>query len=167
MLDPGLLYATKLGLLDCVAAQIALTEAGPPNRACVVPGGEVAWDECECGQLTVHHTNVYPSRTFPEPTREGPFTKCAPPWWVATVVVTMVRCVPSGHGDQPPDCEALDAATRVQDADIEAMQAGVQCCLVGHQHLVADHLTLGPAGACVGSALTVLIGFGNCPAVCP
>jgi hypothetical protein len=165
-LDVGELHATKLGLLGCVAAQIAVTPEGAPDRACVVPGGEVAWDDCECGQLTVHHTAVYPSRSFPEPDLAAPFTKCDPPFWVAEVVITMVRCVPHGDGENPPSCEGLEAAAAVQDRDIEAMQMGVTCCLAGQFHQMRDHLTLGPSGACSGSELHVLVGFGNCPVEC-
>lgn len=165
-LDPGQLYATKAGLVDCVAARLAAGPGGEVARAGVVPGLEVAWDDCECGLLAVHHVNIWPSRTFPEPDRGGPFTKCDPPWWVVDVRVTVARCVPTGDGDQPPSVEALDAAAALADADIEAMQVGVACCLAGRQHRVTDHLPLGPGGACVGSELAVLVGFGNCPEAC-
>lgn len=167
MIDPGALFTVKVGLLDCVAAQLAATAAGPPDRRCVYPGGEVAWDDCECGLLAVNHTNLYPSRTFPEPTREPPF-RCDPPWWVATLVVTLVRCVGTGEADRAPSCEELDAATLTQDVDVEAMQRGVACCFSTRQPpwLIGDHLPVGPDGACVGSQLTVLAAFGNCPVEC-
>ena len=39
-------------LLDCIRPYIDTTSSGPPSRACVHTG-EIAWDDCECGQLIV------------------------------------------------------------------------------------------------------------------
>lgn len=166
-LDPGALYALKAGVLEEVRSRLAATEEGEPGRVCVVPGAEVAWDECECGQLTVHHRNVYPSKHFPTAYEEKPWTKCEPGLWVVELVVTVVRCAPDpGPDDTPPSCESLDKTARIQDTDVEAMQLGVLCAVAGTFHQMLNHVTVGPGGLCVGSALTVLVGLPNCPTVC-
>lgn len=162
-------HALKVGLVDCVHTQLAATDAGSVDRRCVVPGSEIAWDDCECGQLTVHQRGpTYPSKQFPLPHQAPPFTKCDAPWWVAEVVVTVLRCSPSGGpGPQPPSCTALAAAARTADDDAAAMLAGVECCLAGHHYRVTGLVPTVDDGMCVGQELTVLVGVPHCPPECP
>lgn len=167
MIRPGELTLRKVGILEAVRAQLALTDAGVPGRVCLYPGAEVAWDDCECGLLAVHHTNVYPSDRFPDQKLEGPFNRCAPKLWVADIRVTVVRCAPETDDETPPSCDALNDATVVQDVDIEAMHAGVECALRGMFQRIVAHTPVGPGGQCVGSELSVLTGIANCPAECP
>lgn len=154
-------YDTAAQLLECARAKVAATEAGVPARVCVVPGAELAWDECECGQLTVHVLRQYPSRVFPTEDRV-PMAPCSTAYLVAVFAVTILRCVPIGGEDAiPPTCEELDAAARTQADDALAVFNGVMCCIDDglREFIVLDQPTVGPAGQCAGSQLTIAVGF--------
>jgi hypothetical protein len=86
------------------------TTLGPPDRS-FVHVGDVAWDNCECGQLAVTIQEMYPSQSFPM--EAGLITAaaggvtvgnraCAAPLFVVGYLVSIVRCVPSGDGRSPP-----------------------------------------------------------------
>jgi hypothetical protein len=163
--DAAALFALKTGILQSVQAYLATSLGGEVERACVVPGALIAWDECECGQLTVHHTTMWPSQAFPDPV-ERERANCAVPWWVVEIVVTLVRCVPVGTDEAPPTCEELAQAATIQDHDLQMMQRGVACALTTEQYRIQDHTSLGPEGACVGSQLTIWVAVSNCPDDC-
>lgn len=162
-------YATRL--LGCVHQVLAETEAGAPARQCVMPGGQVAWDECECngGQLTVHVATDYPADTFPLQKLSGPFDRCEAAYLVVHYVITVLRCVPvqDDHG-KPPPCAALSDAGHQAMQDRWALRRGVACCFEADNRLsrppvlMQEALSVGGEGRCAGVELHVLVGFTNC-----
>lgn len=156
-------------LLECVHAQVVDTVGGDVGEAFVTHGGQVAWDHCHCGQLTVHIGTSYPADQFPAIKTAGRFRACGAPFQVVEFIVTILRCVPT-IDDQlnMPSGAELSAAARIEFADREALQRGVVCCYPPEDPrrlslvLVGEHLSVGGEGACSGSELHVLVGFPNC-----
>lgn len=164
-------YDKALELLLCVSAELAATEAGSPARAFVAPGAEVAWDECECGQLTVQTLQTYPSDRFPLQKLDGPFTRCAPKLTVVEYQITILRCisVQDDEGVAPPALN-LQADARTDAIDRAAVRRGVLCCLTDPNPLVMSNfllqqqLAVTSSGQCMGSELHVLVALNNCVA---
>lgn len=173
-------------LLDCACTALATTDAGCPDRACVLAGG-LAWDSCgddACGQLSVGFASQYASSNFPTPaaTTAGQFKTgmCGHPLIVFNLMVTILRCVPSGGPDaEPPSCESLQAAAETAVTDALTVKYAIECCLVGMRDTrdangrkVVNYWStgtqnyVGPEGGCGGSQLPVTIGLiNNCD--CP
>lgn len=176
--DPLAAYTIGAALLGCAAAALAETEAGAPDRSCVL-AGEIAWDDCECGQLTVAIASMFPTATFPSPAAAGAVSyrqsRCGAPTLGITYNATILRCMPTGGADaDPPPCEDLAAAAASAAIDAAAVRAGITCCLVEmvkakdarNSPVIVDFLIgtqtfLGPAGACGGSNLSVTVGILN------
>jgi hypothetical protein len=156
-------------LLDCAGAQLAATEAGAPGRALVAVGSEIAWDDCECGQLSVHVLRTYQSDAFPLQKQTGPFTRCHANFSVVEYVVTILRCIPvQGDHGEPPTPAAMTAAARVDFEDRAAVARGVACCFEADDpraptnRLFLDQIATPAEGMCAGSELHLLVGFNNC-----
>lgn len=180
MTDPLAAYTLAERIRVCAHDRIAATAAGAPDRSCVIAGG-IAWDNCECGQLTVAIREAFFSQNFPSPaaTTADQFGtgRCGHPIIGFDLTVTMLRCVPTGDNETPPACADLAATAQVFAIDAAAVRDGVLCCLqnmlreknefgvptitgftVGGQRFV------GPEGSCGGSALDLSIGILNrCP----
>lgn len=163
-----------LHILGCVQAQLAATPGGSPERAGVVPGAQVAWDVCECSQLTVHTAQVYPSTKFPSPKQEQPWGKCTSGLMVAEYVVTVLRCVPvqDDQGNPPPIAD-LEAAAMRDLADRAAVLRALSCCLADldkalpRYMLMSQQLPVGGEGMCAGSETHVFVGLLPCWSECP
>lgn len=156
-------------LLTCAHQQLAETDAGAPPYFYVATGAEIAWDTCECGQLTVHMVRAYPSDNFPVLKQVGPFNRCEAQLTVAEYVVTILRCGPtSGDRGEPPTPAEMNAAARTDHSDRWAVRRGVACCLesddprVPQYVLIQEQLAVGDQGQCMGSELRVFVGFPNC-----
>jgi hypothetical protein len=149
-------------LLDCAAGELDLTEVGAPERRCVVYGGQLVWDDCDCGLLAVHVPRIYLSATFPNPLFAP--TPCDVPFTVAEYVVTILRCVPQpDHQGNPPPCSEITPAAKRDFLDRSAVMRGVQCCLADmRMTAVGDQLAIGEAGTCAGSELHVFAASVNC-----
>lgn len=163
-------------LLDCIKPYIDTTSSGPPSRACVHTG-EIAWDDCECGQLIVSLVDQFESDTFPNPavaeTNAGA-RKCGAPLWVYHYQVSMLRCAPIGDEGEPPPCDAVTEAARVTIEDAWAVRTGLFCCLcrgverdpdtgvkLFDRYLVMPQVMDGPEGACQGSLIDLFIAVPN------
>lgn len=177
-------YDIAQRLLDCAQDRLAETDAGEVDRACVITGA-LAWDDCECSQLTVAITSNFPSSTFPTPAANtaAQFAggRCGQPIIVYTLTATILRCVPvSDDSGRPPTCEALAASALAAVQDASAVRDGILCCLSEMQRekdpvtnaptlsyfLSQSQDFVGPQGLCGGSAMTVQVGLINrCP--CP
>lgn len=170
----GRIYDLATHLLECVATQLG---ASAPSRACVVPGQQVAWDNC-CygetgGQLTVNVARVYPSRNFPDIDQGRP-SNCITPYMVVQYNVTILRCSPvQNERGKPPDCTLLAANAELTLRDLETVRLGVACCLADeddigqllmqpYEWVLGDQVTLGPEGGCAGSALIAFVGIPPC-----
>lgn len=174
--NPFAAYDIGVKIKACVLERLAMTTDGVPDRACVV-AGEIAWDNCECGQLTVAmntnfeavSTNVARSATE-TPGRRS----CGPPLFVINYTVTILRCAPTGTNTAPPTCDELEAYARGASEDAWAVRAGVICCLdeaisqrlpngtkLYRDFVIGTQTWVGPQGACGGSALPVAVTIDN------
>lgn len=167
------IYVNAQRIRDCVLDWLGEDDA--PARACVV-AGNVAWDDCECGQLTVAFTQDSASANFPNPSsttnQQWSMRSCGHPLVVWELNVTLLRCAPTGEGQDAPSCQELeDYALRVVQ-DAIAVRKSVECCLqtlysekdVSGRKLITDWLTssqyfVGPNGGCGGSNLPITIGM--------
>ena len=154
-------------LLDC--AYNALDHDGELEikRRCVVPG-EIAWDECECGQLVVAEQRRFPSNDFP--LEEVDHTaECGSPWLCVVYAVSLARCVPGvSINGVAPTCVALQASGAQLSRDMGIMRNAIECCLdtayssdaVRAYELGAQEVQ-GPQGNCIETNLLVMVGFVN------
>jgi hypothetical protein len=139
------------------------------GRVCMVPG-DIAWDNCQCGQLVITENRRYGSRGF---ALEAPDldAECGEPVLTVDFTISLTRCVPSAddNGDAP-SCDALTTSARQLMKDKRDLRSAVMCCL---SNLYDSHLspmlgfiiqaqeTVGPSGGCAGSELNFLVGFPN------
>jgi len=137
------------------------------NRKGVVPG-DVAWDDCACGQLVITEERRFPSRAFPleEIDHEA---NCGEPWLVIVFTLSLTRCVPMmDDNGNPPTIAALEVAAAQQSRDMSLIRPAVFCCLdeiydqdkIMAYQLGAQEVT-GPSGGCGGSDMTIMIGYTN------
>jgi hypothetical protein len=169
-------YELAEHLRECITPYLAGTTSGLPARVCITTG-EIAWDECECGQLAISLTSQYESSAFPIPwdgTENAGVRKCGPPMFVFNYTISMVRCSPVGdESGNPPPCTAISAAARVTTEDAWAVRAGLMCCLCAgstrtpttpklfERYWVGQQTEVGPGGMCQGSEIAVAIGVVN------
>lgn len=174
--NPFAVYDIAVKIKECVLPWLETTSKGLPERSCVI-SGELAWDECECGQLTVAIQNEFEASGTNLP-RSGTATPgrraCGPPLYTANYLVTMLRCAPTGTNTAPPTCDELEAFARMTTEDAWAVRAGVICCLdeaitaklpngtrLYHDFVVGTQTRIGPQGACGGSQLPVSVTINN------
>lgn len=165
------IFDTSKALLDCILS--ALEDAGLPIpcRICAVPG-EIAWDNCNAGQLVVSTVREFQSETFPlEALERGVNSSCGLPYLVAELTFSLLRCapIPKGTSTSVP-CEELEANSVLLHRDAFWMRRALSCCLrdlkrtppyVVLDYIVGSTVRVGPEGACVGNETTVLVGFAN------
>jgi len=168
------LIVQELG--ECVAAALAETTAGPPDRVCLVVPGKIAWDKCECGQLALTVNRFYWARdaTLGQTSDFGGASDCGLPYLVMDVTISITRCAPVGDikNELAPSCQELLDAARSWHEDAQAVRVGAGCCLKAMEDdndilafAMVEQPAVGPEGGCVGSELRVLIGLPNC--LCP
>lgn len=169
MIVAGAVTAVLEAIRDAAATAVASTPAGPVDVVCVVPGA-VAWDACDCGQLSVTWSRMYLSNRFPTDVAGDDSLQlqpCAAAVLVLDVTVEVVRCAPVPQGNATTvACSALEAAARVTADDAVAVLQGVACALFDletagtvYAHQVRQQVAKGPQGGCVGSELGLLVGL--------
>ena len=139
-----------------------------PDRFCALVPGEVAWDNCQCGQFAQTIESVFGSNSFPTPATDTRQTPCGPNLTVVVVRASLVRCVHGVSDDgRPPSCAALLADALTLEDDRWAVRRGVACHLADLRaaYTVVDFAldastTLGPSGGCAGSELTYRFALG-------
>jgi hypothetical protein len=137
------------------------------SRSCVVPG-EVAWDDCQCGQLVISEVDRYPSSAFPIDGVEHD-DACGEPWHVVQFLLSLTRCVPTvDDNGNAPSCEALSDAAHQLMKDKSDVRFAVYCYLNGkfdagdvEAFSLGHQLTTGPQGLCAGHDLTIFVGWTN------
>lgn len=164
---------TVTGIGAAVLEALESTPAGVPDnfRACLLVPGAIAADGCDCGQLALTITRIFPSSNFPtEATVDEASAACAPPILAATITVSLFRCAPTVDDDlAPPLCDALLATAVSWDADVAAIRRALACHLAGlaNNDLILGYVIgattpVGPDGACIGADTTITIGLNNC-----
>lgn len=159
--------AVVTGTGQCVYDEILNTGGGELNRVCLLVPGDIAWDECECGQLAQSITQVFPSKKFPGPASQETHTKCGPPIVAVEVLLSVTRCVPIPNDKgTAPKCSALQSAAITLEADRYATRKALMCCLsdsYDHNNIldfvIGPMTSAGPQGACAGFVCTYTIGF--------
>ena len=153
-------------LLDCAYNAVDHTDPWAINRR-LITGGEVAWDNCECGQLAVSFERKFPSMSFPleEVDHES---NCGGPWLVNQFLISLARCWPStteSAMNPAPTPEAITAAAQQLDRDMTMLRRGIGCCLdeAFNTHAIAAweigaQEVNGPQGACIETTLLVYVG---------
>jgi hypothetical protein len=162
------------GIGVCVIDALEQTPAGAPTVRCVrVPTPLIPGDSCDGGgQYAAANQTVYGSDSFPQPF-VGSWAKCSPRWWVARVLISVVRCVPTlDESGFPPFCAAELVAALTLENDRTATRQAVACCLQelreqqrGLSWAIDQSITVGELGGCAGVETTVLLGVTACP--CP
>lgn len=162
VLGPMKWYIVSAALRDAVYAALTVK----PQRYGVVPG-EVAWDDCTCGLLTVSQVRTFVSDDFPVPQDVPIGIGCDGVYEVTEYLLTLLRCSP-GPGPNPddiaPSVEDLDAAAQLASQDaVELLNAAVVelCTMKGdgdvEDFLVMEATAVGPQGDCTGTELRVVV----------
>lgn len=139
----------------------------------VITLGEVAWDNCQCGQLALTITRIYLSQQFPQDaSRQQP---CPTGAFVADCSLSIVRCVPGpDQNGNPPKSSELLTAAGIELQDAYFVWTTTECILKRltdalpyglTDYVVIDQVPLGPLGGCAGTELHFKMGF-NRPGVC-
>lgn len=158
------LYDLAVEYLEACQAALALTPGGQIDRAYVSPGSP-AWD-C-CPQLTVYVGSTAQAATSPvgglvegqRITKTGAVN-------LIPLVATVLRCVPTvGEGPSWPSGPVQEAAARELLCDVWT----IWNLLVRRKHrnelfggrcrelMMSPAVPVGPAGACAGWDITVLV----------
>jgi hypothetical protein len=157
------------GALQCVYDALGDTVAGYPNRFCPLVPGEIAWDECDCGQLAGTINDIFPAGNFPAAANDTPQTKCGPPLIVVSATLSLVRCVPTvNNNGKPPECAKLLESAVTLEIDRFTARRALRCCLNGmYSRLEIANFSIGgasavgPEGMCAGFIMPFFIGFTN------
>lgn len=146
-----------------------LAESGLDDLCfCGVFPGQQAYDQMgdgQAGQAWVRVVRIYPSNTFPQ-IEQAPRRSCSADL-VVELELSVMRCapMPTDAGRIPPTMSQQWDATRLQMADMAAMQRAVQCCYADSDLvLLGNYTPSGPAGGVVGGAWQVYVSAGNTPA---
>jgi hypothetical protein len=164
-------FVVVTGVASAVHQGLITSGCGEVNRFCPVVPGDVAWDDCDCGQLTQTINTVTPAETF---TGAGTgvdtrVTPCGPKFVIIGVTLSVVRCVPvMTANNHPPTCDSLYAAAYCLERDRSAARTAIACFLrhMRETYQVVDFsvgvaTSVGPQGACVGFELPYRFSVGN------
>lgn len=159
-----------------VAAYNALVDAGCAEnvkRLCFLVPGEIAWDECQCGQLAQTISSVVPSESPPTPAVDVRSSACGPGAVVVNVTLSLTRCVTGVDDDgNAPSCEDLDDEAVLLETDRWLVRRAVACHLevLRRAYTVFSYgvnaaTSVGPQGGCAGIQLTYWLSLSDdcCP----
>ena len=164
VIGPTTVYDFATVVLGAVSVAISGSSGGPITRVLFNPGAEVAWDNCECGQIALFVPNRFASRIQGQPNTE--YQNCTPPLRTIQFSLQIVRCVP-GMSDvgTPPKPGSLTNAARILEEDAYLVWHSVQHVIKTAMDytqlggptladgLITDQSSLGPQGQCAGSEL--------------
>lgn len=154
-------------LLDCAFNGVDHVAPWEIKRHCIVPG-EIAWDDCECGQLAVAEVRRFPSNMFPLEQVDHT-AECGAPYLVVAYNISLARCAPTvNENGKAPTCAKLQASAHQLNKDMGDIRRAIECCLNVHYdshaivayELGAQEIT-GPQGRCIETTLAVLVAFAN------
>lgn len=148
-------------ILGCAEQALSV----PVSLSSLVPGGEVAWDDCCEGQLWIRVAGITP--VVDPATARGVDPNCAIHGWQVQAAVGVVRCVTVLDSDgTPPDAETLTNETEQMLLDAEDVRGALLCCAAdigGIQRLsLGSWAPAGPLGGCAGGEWTFQFVLSNC-----
>lgn len=158
-------------LLDSVNTALAGTAGGSPGRVVFAPGGEAAWDNCQCGQLSLVVNQRHRTRDFPINTTDIVVGNINDLGLVIDCSLQIVRCVPIESADaEPPPVLDLNNAAKIQEEDAFVVWDTVTCFLFNQEKarnitgfILNTQKPLGPEGGCAGTQLDFKFGlYVNC-----
>lgn len=163
-------FAVAQAIIDCVYAAVDHDAPNAINRKGVVPG-DIAWDDCQCGQLVISENRRFPSRNFP--LEEVDHTAdCGEPWLIIEYTLSLTRCVAGpAQNKLSPAIADLSASALQLSEDMTKTRTAVLCCLAAlydefnpaNSRIDAFELgaqtTVGPEGGCVGHELLLWVGW--------
>jgi hypothetical protein len=160
-------YDLAVTVEACIYAAIDHSANWPINRHGVVIG-EIAWDDCACGQLVVSETRRYGATAFPLEAVIGT-DNCNEPWLVVAYTVSLTRCVAvSQQSGEPPAISSLQASAQQNSLDMTQARRALQCCLSSHYDdntllawEIGSQEVTGPGGQCAGFDMTFFAGWSN------
>lgn len=162
------------GTGQAVADALVGTPNGTPQRVCLlIPGLDVAWDNCQCGQLAQVIVSEYLTNApFDGGASATVGAACGLAYRVVSVATSLVRCVPMmDPNGKPPKCSAYLTAGINDVIDRTAVRLAVLCHLESllaagtvELYSLGAQTTLGEQGGCAGSVLTWSVALVNrCP----
>jgi hypothetical protein len=163
------------GLLGDVATALTATPAGAVNRAVVLPGVDIPWDDCQCGMLAVAHRGTFRSRNFPQSAQDV-YTKCDDFTMVYDLTMVVMRCTTGVNTNNvlPKPAQTLaDMATQASDAYtvwtiLDCALRQLQDVSLINNYIINQQTTLGPQGLCAGTQTDFKVGlFPPCPCNAP
>lgn len=140
-------YTPAKGLLDTIDEGLA----EPVGRSFVQVGGEVAWDNCCDGQLSVRVIVARPK--YPN----GPTTaKCGPIYWDLTVGISVLRCASTVNDKgTPPSPEKITEEAGLVFADMTEVKDIFENYLGDRLRVIDGWSPQGPNGGCAGGEWTL------------
>jgi hypothetical protein len=134
--------------------------------------GDVAWDNCECGLLTLGINRVFTSRVFPTDTSRERMGNCDVGYKVVDASLYVIRCVPIEGDDSnnalvtPPKISDMENAAYRAFTDENVAWKTLSCMLRSMyqtdqiaEWLVSDSVPLGPQGGCAGVQINFMYAF--------
>lgn len=131
-------FIAATGIAECIAEaledNVSNGTLGRPGRVCLIPGSQVVWDGCECGQLAIFFQHgPYPIRSFPaETVADSAIGNCQLSSTAIRCVVSLSRCEYHPIADErgtPPSQEAQTKATLLLQIEQFYMRQALSCCL--------------------------------------
>lgn len=151
-------FAVCETILGGVLGDLEACDRPAVSRA-IVAAGQVAWDDC-CGQLVVGPERVYRSSEFP--VEDATDEICEGGWIAVSIVVLLVRCVPTvNERGEAPSAAAMNAAyaSLLRDAAVVWRSVGVKKLPHDWRRALVAQEFVGEQGACVGVETRLTIGL--------
>lgn len=168
-IDDPVAWPLAEALAQCLCR--LLEDEAPVRCCCVLPGAEVAWDDCTCdgrrdGMAWVRIVQDYQTAEFPRP-YNGHTGPCGGAYdgWAIILELGVLRCAPTvNERGRLPRCDQQHAAARRAQADKHIMRRAVACCgWAGERDVIENGWqALGPEGGCHGGILTVTVNQQAC-----
>jgi len=158
-------WPVAVALRAAVADELAAALGGTPATTAVVPGRDVAIDDCCNGQAWVRIVRVFPTRPgeFPQGRTTPIGDGCDPGvYWAVELGVGTARCAPSQDDfGNPPPAEDLERSAMVLADDAGRIRRAVLSRLpeveTVEEVFVGEQTSVGPSGGCVGQELLVTV----------
>jgi hypothetical protein len=159
-------WPVAVAVRNLIGGELAGAVGGPPATVAVVPGRDVAIDDCCAGLAWVRIVRVFPSDPgeFPNArtaavTADGCLGGL---YWAVELGVGSARCAPTeDDAGVPPTGAELEASAFALADDAGRIRRAVLCGLPGLEEVdevaIGEQTNVGPSGGCVGQELLVTV----------